>query len=193
MVEEASMTCRFWLSAAAAVAMAVGLGGCAASERQRPIQTSRIPESGNTLQAARKQLEGKWTLTALEYASPDGKRATIDGTVGSLTADDFGNMTIEYRVSDGGVRALEGLGFKPPDRVISTRGRVVINVDDKSIAYVGEGAGAKPFDANAAAARANPFALERTRYYDFAADGTLTLTTRHDDGKDAVVSRWKKG
>jgi hypothetical protein len=191
MPEEASMTCVFRLSAAAALAMTVLLAGCAASERQRPIQTSRIPDTGNTLQAARKQLEGKWTLTGLEYASPDGKRATIDGTVGSLTADDFGNLEIEYRVSEGGVRVLEGLGFKPPDRVISTKGRAVINVDDKSIAYVGEGA--KPFDPQAAAGRANPFALERTRYYDFGADGTLTLTTRHDDGKEAVVSRWKKG
>ena len=42
-------------------------------------------------------------------------------------------------------------------------------------------------------ARQNPFALERTRYYEFAADGTLTLRTRHDDGKDAAVSKWKKG
>jgi hypothetical protein len=67
----------------------------------------------------------------------------------------------------------------------------VINVDQKSIVYVDDTA--KPFDPKVAAGRANPFALERTRFYDFGADGTLTLTTRHDDGKDAVVSRWKKG
>ena len=52
---------------------------------------------------------------------------------------------------------------------------------------------AQPFDAKVAAGRQNPFALERTRYYDFGADGMLTLTTRHDDGKDAAVSKWKKG
>lgn len=176
--------------AAAALFVMALIGGCAASERQRPIQTSPIPQSGNTLQAARKQLEGKWSLTSLEYGSADGKRAVIDGTVGALTADAFGNLEIEYRMSEGGIRVLEGLGFKAPDTVISTKGRVVINVDEKSIVYVDENA--KPFDAKAAAGRANPFALERTRYYDFAADGSLTLTTRHDDGKDAVVSRWKK-
>lgn len=174
----------------ALVAMVV-MGGCAASERQRPINTSPIPQSGNTLQAARKQLEGKWTLASLEYGSPDGKRATIEGTVGTLTADDFGNLTIEYRISDAGVKALQGLGFQPPDRVISVKGRAVINVDGKSIAYVDDNA--KPFDPKAAAGRSNPFALERTRYYDFAPDGSLTLVTRHDDGKDAVVSKWKKG
>ena len=186
------MTLAFRLNGAVAALVSVSLlGGCAASERQRPIQTSRIPQSGNTLEAARKQLAGKWTLASLEYGSPNGKRAAIEGTVGALTADDFGNLEIEYRISDAGVKVLQGLGFQPPDRVISVKGHAVINVDAKSIAYVDENA--KPFDPKAAAGRANPFALERTRYYDFAPDGTLTLITRHDDGKDAVVSKWKKG
>jgi hypothetical protein len=192
MHEEASiMVLTRPCGAAAALVAMVLLGGCAASPRQRPIKTSPIAQSGDTLQSARKQLEGKWTLAALEYGSPDGKRASIEGTVGTLTADDFGNLSIEYRISDAGVKILQGLGFQPPDRIISVKGRAVINVDQKSIAYVDENA--KPFDPKAAAGRANPFALERTRYYDFAPDGSLTLVTRHDDGKDAVVSKWKKG
>lgn len=174
-----------------AVPAAVLLSGCAASERQRPIQTSRVPTSGNTLEAARKQFDGRWTLVSLEYAAPDGRRATVEGTAGTLTADSFGNLEIEYRLSDGGLKALETLGFKTPSAVISTAGRSVIDVDQKSIVYVDDKA--QPFDAKVAAARQNPFALERTRYYDFAADGQLTLKTRHDDGKDAAVSRWKKG
>jgi hypothetical protein len=174
-----------------ALASTAVIAGCSASERQRPIQTSPIATGGNTLQAARKQFEGKWTLTSLEYGSPEGKRATIEGTVGALTADGFGNLAIEYRISDAGVKVLQGLGFQPPDRIISVKGQAVINVDGKSIVYVDENA--KPFDPKAAAGRANPFALERTRYYDFGPDGALTLVTRHDDGKDAVVSKWKKG
>ena len=43
------------------------------------------------------------------------------------------------------------------------------------------------------ARRANPFALERVRYYVIGDDGTLLLSTRYDNGKDAVVSRWKRG
>jgi hypothetical protein len=192
MLEEASMTLAFRRNSAVVVLVSMSLlGGCAASERQRPIKTSPVAQSGNTLEAARKQLEGKWTLSSLEYGSPQGKRASIDGTVGTLTADAFGNLEIEYRMSEGGIKILEGLGFKPPDRVVSTKGHVVINVDDRSIVYQDENQ--KPFDPKAAAGRANPFALERTRYYDFAPDGTLTLVTRHDDGKDAVVSKWKKG
>ncbi len=49
------------------------------------------------------------------------------------------------------------------------------------------------FDPDLAARRANPFALERARYYTFEEDGTLTLATRHDNGNDASVSRWKRG
>jgi hypothetical protein len=192
MLEEASMTCSNRLRRPAAVMLAlVFVAGCAASPRQRPIRTSPVPTSGATLEAARKQLEGRWTLVSLEYAAPDGRTAAIDGTAGALTADAFGNLSIEYRMSEGGLKVLEGLGFKAPDRVISTTGRSVINVDQQSIVYVDDKA--QPFDPKVAAGRANPFALERTRYYDFGADGTLTLTTRHDDGKNAVVSRWKKG
>jgi hypothetical protein len=187
------MTARVGLLRPAALALAgtALIAGCAASERQRPLQTSPIATSGNTLQAARKQLEGRWTLVSLEYASPDGKRATVEGTTGVLTADAFGNLEIEYRLSEGGLKALGDLGFKTPNAVISTKGRSVINVDQQSIVYVDEKA--QPFDPKVAAGRQNPFALERTRYYDFGADGLLTLTTRHDDGKDAAVSKWRKG
>jgi hypothetical protein len=174
-----------------ALACTAVIAGCAASERQRPIETSRVATSGNTLEVARKQFDGRWTLVSLDYAAPDGRRATVEGTAGTLTADSFGNLEIEYRLSESGLRALNALGFKTPSPVISTTGRSVINVDQKSIVYVDDKA--QPFDPKVAAARQNPFALERTRYYDFSADGQLTLTTRHDDGKDAAVSRWKKG
>ena len=186
------MTARVRLGRSLVLALAgtVLMGGCAASERQRPLQTSRVATSGNTLEAARKQLEGRWTLVSLEYGSPDGKRATVEGTTGTLTADAFGNLAIEYRLSEAGMKALGSLGFKTPNPVISTTGRSVINVDQKSIVYVDDKA--QPFDPKVAEGRQNPFALERTRYYDFGADGLLTLSTRHDDGKDAAVSRWKK-
>ena len=128
---------------------------------------------------------------SLEYAAPDGRRATVEGTAGTLNADGFGNLAIEYRLSEAGLKAMGTLGFTTPSAVISTTGRSVINVDQQSIVYVDDKA--QPFDPKLAAGRQNPFALERTRYYDFSADGMLTLKTRHDDGKDAVVSRWKKG
>ena len=50
----------------------------------------------------------------------------------------------------------------------------------------------KPFDADLVDLRRNPFALQHRRHYQFASDGTLTLSARYDTGKDAAVGRWKK-
>ena len=37
-----------------------------------------------------------------------------------------------------------------------------------------------------------PGGAERVRYYSLGTDGILTLTTRHDNGRDAATSRWQK-
>jgi hypothetical protein len=47
-------------------------------------------------------------------------------------------------------------------------------------------------DAGVAAKRDNPLAAERVRYYKFDSDGTLVLSTRYPDGKEASVGRWKR-
>jgi hypothetical protein len=75
--------------------------------------------------------------------------------------------------------------------VISTTGRVVIFPQQRSITYVDQDVEKRALagDRELAARRANPFALERVRYYAIGDDGTLLLSTRYDNGKDAVVSR----
>jgi hypothetical protein len=177
----------------AAAGVAVGLlAGCAASPRQRPVETEPIASGPQTVEAARKALEGRWTLVSLDVTADDGRKASVDAT-GVLTSDAFGNLNIEYRLSEAGQKALEGVGIRPPNPVISTTGQAVIDTQQRRITYVPPDAAARAFDADLAAARANPFALERPRYYSLGDDGILTLATRHDSGKDAAVSRWKKG
>jgi hypothetical protein len=171
---------------------AMVVSGCAPSARQRPIEGSRVPTSGDTLENARRQLQGTWALVSLNVTAPDGRKAAVEAA-GSLVSDAFGNLSIEYRMSPGGQKMLESVGITTPNPVITTTGRAVIDVDKKQITYVSEKADAKPFDAELAARRNNPFALERPRFYAVDGDGLLTLTTRYDDGQDAAVSRWKKG
>jgi hypothetical protein len=166
------------------------LAGCAAAPRARPIPTTRIDES-NTVQAVRKQLEGTWTLVSLEFAAEDGRRATVQAD-GQLRSDAFGNLHVEYRLSDRGQVALEGLGFRTPNPVISTDGQVAIDTQQHRITYIPPDAATRAFDPDLAARRASPFALETPRYYSIGDDGILTLTTRHASGKDAATSRWKK-
>ena len=109
-----------------------------------------------------------------------------------LAADAYGNLTIEYRLSEAGQQALGEIGITSPNPVISTTGRVAIDVQQHSITYVAPDAASRAFEPELAAKRANPFALERTRYYTFDPDGQLTLVTRHDSGQEAARSQWRK-
>jgi hypothetical protein len=177
-------------SIAAALACML-LPGCAAAPRERPLPTTRIASGDATLEAARRQLEGRWTLVSLDFAAEDGQRVTVPAT-GDLTLDSFGNLHIEYRLSDEGQAALRAIRVESPNPKISTDGRAVIDPAARRITYVAEDAAARPFDPQAAARRGNPFALERERYYVLDESGMLTLTTRHDNGRDAATSRWKR-
>jgi hypothetical protein len=176
-----------------ALCLLVTLAGCAAQPRQRAYRTGPVAEGPDTMEAVRQALQGRWTLTSLNISSEDGRTTPVEAT-GMLTSDAFGNLEIHYKMSEAGQKALANLGIKSPNPAISTTGRVVIDPQQRQITYAGEDfeKRAMGFDPNLAALRANPFALERTRYYTFGEDGTLTLATRHDNGRDAVVSRWKK-
>jgi hypothetical protein len=166
--------------------------GCKGGPMNKPIKTSPIEKGTDTIQGTRLQLEGHWTLLSLVITNAAGRRANVQAT-GTLDFDAYANLSIEYRVSESGLKALQGIGVTSPNPVISTKGRAEIDVTGKTIRYVSPDAADRAFDPDLAAARANPFALERIRYYEFAPDGTLKLATRHDDGKEANVSRWKKG
>lgn len=169
----------------------VGMAACAASERQRPVNTAPIPTGAGTVEQARQTLQGKWTLLSLDVVGPDGRKATVEAA-GTLESDAFGNLNIEYRMTPGGVQALKGVGVDAPNPVISTTGQAVIDPQNRKITYVPPDAAARAFDPKLAAARANPFALERPRFYALSSEGVLTLSTRYDDGSDAATSRWRK-
>jgi hypothetical protein len=179
------------LAVCAGLAAAAGVG-CKGGASQKPVRTNPIETGGESTQATRLRLQGTWTLVSLVVTNPDGKSATVQAT-GVLENDQYGNLKIEYQVSDAGLKTLSSLGLESPNPVISTTGHVEIDTTQKQIRYVSPDAAQRAFDPKLAAARANPFALERTRYYEFADDGTLRLTTKYDDGKEAAVSRWKKG
>jgi hypothetical protein len=176
-----------------AVLAIVIAAGCAAAPRARPLPTERVDEGPNSTTAARKQFEGRWALVSFRVSGADGSQTPVDAT-GELVLDNFGVLAVTYKVSEQGLKQLASVGVKSPNPVISTNGRVVIDTQQNRITYIGDDfeARALGFDPKLAAARANPFALERIRYYKFEPDGTLTLSTRYDDGKDAAMSQWKR-
>jgi hypothetical protein len=173
--------------------LASGAGiGCQGGATQKPVRTNPIETGADTIQGTRLKLQGQWTLLSLAVTSPEGKRVNVEAN-GVLEADQYGNLKIEFDLTDAGLKALSSVGVESPNPVISTTGHVEIDTGQKAIRYVSPDAASRAFDPKLAALRANPFALERTRYYEFAADGTLRLSTRYDDGKEAFASRWKKG
>ncbi len=178
-----------WL---ARVCLTIVMAACAGAPRTRPLQTKPVDEGAGTIEGVRKQLEGRWTLLSLTMHDVGGRSAPIDAD-GQLVSDAFGNMEVEYRLSETGLKTLGGLGIKSPNPVITTSGKVVIDTTSHRLTYVGEDDQQRAFDPDLAAKKANPFALERVRYYTLEPDGTLRLSTRYDNGKDASVSRWKKG
>jgi hypothetical protein len=169
------------------------LAGSAKAYGQRPIKTEPIASGAGTVEGERKRLEGRWTLVSLKVTPENGAAAAVDAT-GVMTFDDFGNLQIEYRMSDAGRRTLEGLGIRVPGPVLSTSGSVAIDPVTKQITYVGSEnqKRALGFDPDLAARRANPFTLERVRHYEFEPGGDLTLATRHEGGSAAAEARWRR-
>jgi hypothetical protein len=176
--------------AAVFIACALTIAACA----QGQVGTTRVDRGETSVEAARARLQGRWTLVSLTVSSLDGRKSGVDAT-GVLNFDAFGNLQIEYRLTDAAQDTLEGLGIERPGPSLSTSGNVAINPVSQEIVYVGAEATSRAlsFDPKLAARRANPFALERVRYYQFVADDELVLATRHENGTDAAVARWKRG
>ena len=175
------------------VLLLIASAACAASSRQRPVGVGDVGSGADSLASARKQFEGNWTLMSMSITAQDGRKSDLEAT-GTLTSDAFGVLAIQYRLSDAGVKSLAALGITSPNPVITTTGQAVINPQNKQVTYTSDDFEARSagFDPKLAAARANPFALERVRYYNFEGDGTLRLSTKYDSGTEAIVTRWKR-
>ena len=160
------------------VLVALTAAACASAPRDRPLPTERVEEGPNSTTAVRKQFEGHWSLVSFKVNGADGRQADVDAT-GDLTFDAFGVLDVKYRMSPEGLKGLASVGVDSPNPTISTTGRVVIDTQQRRITYIGDDfeERALGFDPKLAAQRANPFALERIRYYAFGTDGTLTLST----------------
>jgi len=155
---------------------------CTAAPRQRPVEMGPVDQSAGTLTAARKYLEGRWTLESFEL-HPAGKPAVTPKGSGTLTYDEFGNMRMEIRADRDAVDVLRAGGIDIRDGVISTDGRTVVDMQNKTLTYVVKSQPGAP--------GTGPLSPSRPRYWQVEAD-VLTLTTKDDAGNPASVSRWRR-
>jgi hypothetical protein len=175
------MPLRLSVTCALLASVMISLQGCAAAPINKPIKMGDADTGAGTLTAARKYLEGRWSLESFEVYPPGKPKTTLKGE-GTLTYDDFGNLKIEIRADQTASDTLRAAGIEiGSDGVISSDGRTVVDMQNKTLTYVIEG---QPVGSG-------PLALNRPRHWQV--DGNvLTLTTKDDASKPTAVSRWKK-
>src|SRR5262245_19541591 len=82
---------------------------CAGAPRQRPIPAGPVDEGAGTLTAARKYLEGRWSLESFEVFPPGRAPIALNGA-GTLTYDEFGNLRMEIRADEKASDLLRAAG-----------------------------------------------------------------------------------
>jgi hypothetical protein len=164
-----------------AALLALAAAGCTGAPRQRNVEMGPVDQGAGTLAAARKYLEGRWTLESFDVYPPGREPITLKGA-GTLTYDEFGNMRMEIRADEKAADLLRAAGIDIRDGLISTDGRTAIDLQNRTLTYVLEG--------QAPLVR-GPLSMERPRHWVVEGD-TLTLTTKDDAGRPLSVGRWTR-
>jgi hypothetical protein len=94
-------------------------------------------------------------------------------------------MRMEIRADEASSDLLRAAGINITDGVISSDGRTVIDLPNRTLTYFVEG------QRSSMATGGGPLALNRPRHWEVTAD-TLTLTTKDDGGAALSISRWKR-
>jgi hypothetical protein len=152
-----------------------------------PAQKSHAQKqqtSSPSLGDARKFLEGRWSLDSFEVRPPAAAPIVLTGS-GDLTFDNFANLRMEIRADQAASDLLRASGIEIRDGIISTDGRVAIDLQRRTLTYFLEG------QRSSYKTGGGPLALNRPRYWEVTGD-TLTLTTRDDSGAPLSISRWTR-
>ena len=165
-----------------AAIVVLGIAGCG------PARTGPVDTGPGTLDAARKFLEGRWSLISYEVFPPGRPGIMLtDKGAGSLVYDAFGNLQMEIRVTDPKVaEELERAGIPLSQGMISTSGRTAIDMQQRTITYFLQGE--PPL---LTSRPGGPLSFRRPRYWEVSGN-VLTLTTKGDDGKPSSVGKWQK-
>ena len=158
--------------------LVVTAGASGAAFQRGPVSTGP-----GTLTAARKFLEGRWSLLSFDVFPAGQPPVHVKGE-GSLVYDNFGNLDVQIRVDKGTAERLTLAGVPAPAGIVSIRGRTVIDMQALTLTYFLEGQ--PPFGTPS-----GPLALNRPRHWRIEGN-VLTLTTKGDDGQAVSVGRWEK-
>jgi hypothetical protein len=156
---------------------------CAPAPRVRPVKGGDVDAGPESLTAARKFLEGRWTLESFEVFPP-GKPAIALKGAGTLNYDEFGNLRIEIRADEKAADLLRAAGIEMRDGIISSDGRTVVDLQNRTLSYVLPGQ-------TVGAPAPGPLSPSRLRHWEVKGD-LLFLSTWDDNGKPLSTGRWKR-
>ena len=86
----------------------------------KPISTGPVSTGPGTLAAARKYLEGQWTLVSYEIFPPGRSPIQLNGS-GTLSYDAFSNLDMEIRVDAPTAESLRQAGITTENGVSRRR------------------------------------------------------------------------
>lgn len=156
---------------------------CLGGPRQRPVKGGDVNQGPESITAARKFLEGRWTLESFEVFPPGKPAIALKGS-GTLNYDEFGNLRIEIRADEKSADLLRAAGVEMRDGTISSDGRTVVDMQNRTLSYnlPGQQVGAPA---------AGPLSPSRPRHWEVKGD-LLFLSTWDEAGKPLSTGRWKK-
>jgi hypothetical protein len=99
---------------------------------------------------------------------PPGKAPIILKGTGVLTFDDFGNLHMEVHADEPSADLLRAAGINMRDGVISSDGRVAIDLQNRTLTYFLEGQPSSTLTGG------GPLAMNRPRHWEVTGD-TLTF------------------
>ena len=175
---------RGWGIVLGIVLVVAAASGCRGAAGENPPKGGPVETGKGSLTTARKFLEGRWSLESFQVLPPGKPSVNLKGQ-GTLVYDDFGNLDVQIRTDEQSADALRAAGIEIHDNMISSSGRTVVDLQNRTLTYMIKGQAAPMTQSG------GPLALNRPRHWEVEAD-LLTLTTKDDQGNPLSIGRWRR-
>jgi hypothetical protein len=172
MTKRSSVTAVF----VTAVALSV-LPGCAKTARERPVKMGDVNTGAGSLEAVRRQLQGTWDLVSLAVVPQGGGEPVPLQARGTLTYDEFGNLTVDAHTDDPNAPQAARTG-----NLLTFKGRAVIDAAKSEL---------KLMDVTGNVDPNTVISTERRRRYAFEGD-LLKLSSLEPNGQIAATATWRR-
>jgi hypothetical protein len=173
------MSTRLRLCAAALAGLV--LVGCKAAPRQRPIKMGPVDTGPGSVEYARRQLEGAWSLERAQFTDANGQPTDVQAD-GRLVLDAYGNLSVHGQLREP--------SSDPTGRVsaemLEYTGRIVIDADKQEFRLLDRKV--KTAVSAATERRLDPAQI---RHYRLEGD-VLTISMLGPDGRPTAITVFRR-